>query len=105
MSVPRFTDEMLAPLKRVMLSCAPGFSLGPEHVQALAQETGLVKAQVQKWAENFRRRYVTEKERVDFLTTEGCEKVSCPPLIFGPEKSLGPKHISLTFLGFSRTVP
>ena len=55
MSVPRFTDEMLAPLKRVMLSCAPGFSLGPEHVQALAQETGLVKAQVQKWAENFRR--------------------------------------------------
>ena len=76
MSVPRFTDEMLVPLKRVMLTRQPSFLFTPGDVEALFQETGLVKAQVQKWAENFRGRYPTEKERVDFLTVDGSEKVT-----------------------------
>ena len=76
MSVPRFTDEMLAPLKRVMLARAPEFVFAPEDVEVLVKETGLVKAQVQKWAENCRKRYATEKERMDYLTIEGCEKVT-----------------------------
>ena len=78
MSVPRFTDEMLAPLKRVMLARAPEFVFGPEDVEVLVVETGLVKAQVQKWAENFRKRYAyaTDKERMDYLNTDGSEKVT-----------------------------
>jgi hypothetical protein len=76
MSVPRFTDEMLAPLKRVMLTRQPSFVFTPADVEALFQETGLVKAQVQKWANNFRRLYSTEKERMDFLTADGPEKVT-----------------------------
>jgi hypothetical protein len=76
MSVPRFTDEMLVPIKRVMLARQPTFVLTPADVEALVQETGLVKAQVQKWAENFRRRYTTDKERMDVLTTDGPEKVT-----------------------------
>lgn len=76
MSVPRFTDEMLAPLKRVMLARAPEFVFGLEDVDVLVKETGLVKAQVQMWARNFRLRYATEKERVDYLTTEIVEKVT-----------------------------
>ena len=76
MSAPRFTDEMLVPIKRVMLARQPSFLFTPADVEALLQETGLVKAQVQKWANNFRRIYSTEKERVDFLTADGPEKVT-----------------------------
>jgi hypothetical protein len=45
-------------------------------VEALFQETGLVKAQVQKWAKNFRLRYATNQERMEFLTADGSEKVT-----------------------------
>ena len=74
--MPRFTDEMLAPLKRVMLTRQPSFVFTPDDIEALFQETGLVKAQVQKWAENFRKRYATDKERMDYLTADGSEKVT-----------------------------
>ena len=76
MSVPRFTDEMLVPLKRVMLASQPTFVFTPADIEALFQETGLVKAQVQKWAKNFRLRYATNQERMDCLTTDGPEKVT-----------------------------
>jgi hypothetical protein len=76
MSVPRFTDFQAFPLKRVMLTRAPGFMFSPENVELLVKETGLVQAQVQKWAENFRKRYATENARMEYLTTEGCEKVT-----------------------------
>jgi hypothetical protein len=76
MSVPRFTDEMLVPLKRVILTRQPSFLFTPADVEALFQETGLVKAQVQKWAKNFRLRYATNQERMEFLTADGSEKVT-----------------------------
>ena len=76
MSVPRFTDAMLAPLKRVMLTRQPSFVFTPPDIEALFQETGLVKAQVQKWAKNFRLRYATNQERMDYLATDGPEKVT-----------------------------
>ena len=76
MSAPRFTDEMLVPIKRVMLARQPSFLFTPADLEALFQETGLVKAQVQKWAKNFRLRYATNQERMDYLATDGPEKVT-----------------------------
>jgi hypothetical protein len=76
MSTPRFTDEHLVPLKRAVFDRQPTFTLIPGDVDALVQKTGLNKAQILKWAENFRMRYVTVKERLDFLQSDGLEKVT-----------------------------
>jgi hypothetical protein len=61
MSVPRFTDEMLVPLKRVMLTRQPDFAYTSADVDALVQETGLLRSQIQDWAKNFRKRSGTKK--------------------------------------------
>jgi hypothetical protein len=63
MSTPRFTDEHLVPLRRAMLARQPTFKLIPGDVDALVQETGLLKAQILKWADHFR-------ERVSSKTTD-----------------------------------
>ena len=47
----------------------------PMDVEAIMLETGLNKAQVQVWAENFRMRYETEKDRIEFLKADGFDKV------------------------------
>ncbi len=72
--MPRFPDESVAYLKRVMLSRGSSFMFTPEDVETIIQETGLNKAQVQVWAENFRMRYATEKERIQFLKTDPLKK-------------------------------
>lgn len=76
MSVPRFTDEMVVPLKRVMLAHSPKFLFTPEDVEALVEETGLLKGQILKWADHFRDRWgsKTQDETLDFL--RGIEKVT-----------------------------
>ena len=76
MSVPRFTDEMAIPLKRVMLARAPTFVFSPEDVEALVEETGLIKVQVQQWARHFRDRWMSKPvdEVMDFLRS--VEKVT-----------------------------
>ena len=56
MSTPRFTDEHLVPLRRAMLARQPSFALTPADMDALVQETGLLKAQIQDWAKHFRNR-------------------------------------------------
>ena len=56
MSAPRFTDEMLVPIKRVMLARQPTFELTPADMEDLVRETGLLKAQIQDWAKHFRNR-------------------------------------------------
>jgi hypothetical protein len=61
MSVPRFTDEMLVPLKRVILTRQPDFAYTSADVDALVQETGLLRSQIQDWAKNFRKRSGTKK--------------------------------------------
>ncbi len=76
MSVPRFTDLQALPLKRVMLARQPTFAFSPEDVEALVVETGLSKAQIQKWARNFRERWGDKPvdEVLDFL--RGVAKVT-----------------------------
>jgi hypothetical protein len=59
-----------------MLSRAPGFMFFPGDVEAIMLETELNKAQVQVWAEHFRMRYETEKDRMEFLKTDGFDKVT-----------------------------
>ena len=66
MSTPRFTDEHLVPLRRAMFDRQPTFKLIPGDVDALVQETGLNKAQILKWADNFRGR-VASKQLDDVL--------------------------------------
>lgn len=61
MSVPRFTDEHLIPLKRVMLARQPDFAYTSADVDALVQETGLLRSQIQKWAGHFRERTASRK--------------------------------------------
>jgi hypothetical protein len=66
-----------------MLSRAPGFIFYSMDVEAIMLETGLNKAQVQVWAENFRMWYETEKDRIEFLRVDDFDKVTRPPLVFG----------------------
>jgi hypothetical protein len=66
----------------VMLTRSPGvtstpvFYFLPADELAIAQETGLNAAQIRVWADHFRLRYATEKERMDFLASDGFEKVT-----------------------------
>ena len=57
MPAPRFTEETVAPLKRVMLDRMATFKFTPSDVEALVEETGLLKCQVLKWQEKFRQRW------------------------------------------------
>jgi hypothetical protein len=52
---------MLVPLKRVMLTRQPDFAYTSADVDALVQETGLLRSQIQDWAKNFRKRSGTKK--------------------------------------------
>lgn len=72
----RFPEASVACLKRVMLTCAPEFFFLPANVEGIEQETGLNDAQILKWADHFRYRYETEKERMEFLASDGSEKVT-----------------------------
>ena len=72
--MPRFHESSVACLKHAMLAKAPTFRFSPEDVQQIIQNTGLNQAQVQVWAENFRMRYVTEKDKLDFLKADAAEK-------------------------------
>jgi hypothetical protein len=72
----RFPEASVACLKRVMLTCAPEFYFLQANVEGVKQETGLKDAQILKWAELFRYRYQTEKERMEFLASDGSEKVT-----------------------------
>lgn len=75
--MPRFPDESVACLKRVMISRAPqDFIFTPNDVNAICAETGLNQAQVQVWAEHFRLRYGALKERLEFLQNDGLDKVT-----------------------------
>jgi hypothetical protein len=72
----RFPEASVACLKRAMLACAPEFRFLAVNVEGIQQETGLNEAQIFKWAELFRYRYQTEKERMDFLASDEFEKVT-----------------------------
>ena len=75
--MPRFPDESVACLKRVMLSRASEeFKFTPNDMDVICKETGLNQAQVQVWAENFRMLYVTVEDRLGFLQSDGFDKVT-----------------------------
>jgi hypothetical protein len=74
----RFHESSIACLKSVMLSCAPEFKFKDTHVTGILEKTELNSDQIWRWAENFRRRYSTEKERMDFLTSDRFDKVTGP---------------------------
>jgi hypothetical protein len=52
------------------------FKFTPSDVDMICTETGLNQAQVQVWADHFRMRYVTVKERMDLLQSDGFDKVT-----------------------------
>lgn len=75
--MPRFPEESVACLKRFMLSrVSQEFKFTPNDMDIICKETGLNQAQVQVWAENFRMRYVTVKDRMEFLEYDGIDKVT-----------------------------
>jgi hypothetical protein len=55
--MPRFEASSAACLKRVMSTRSPHFVLSPVDVEAVMKETGLSRAQVMVWTDNFRCRY------------------------------------------------
>ncbi len=74
---PRFPETSVACLKHTMLvRAASDFRFTPVDVESITKETGLNQAQVQVWADHFRMRYVTVKERIDFLKSDGFDKVT-----------------------------
>jgi len=60
--MPRFQDEHVAALKRVMLKRVPECLFTPEDVEQIEGETGLNHAQILEWAHHFRFR-VAEDDR------------------------------------------
>jgi hypothetical protein len=72
----RFPESSIACLKSVMLSCAPEFKFKEEHTLDILSKTELNLAQIGVWGFNFRTRYPTEKERMEFLMSDGFEKVT-----------------------------
>ena len=61
--MPRFQDEHVSTLKRVMLKRVPECLFAPEDVDQIEKETGLNSAQIFEWAHHFRFRVdVDERE-------------------------------------------
>ena len=67
--MPRFPEESVACLKRVMLARSPDYLFTPDDVETVIKETGLIKAQVLVWADHFRFRFGSKPvdEILDFL--------------------------------------
>jgi hypothetical protein len=72
----RFPEASVTCLKGIMLTRAPEFYFKAEDEAVIAKETALNTAQISKWSENFRMRYETLKERMDFLSSDASEKVT-----------------------------
>ena len=68
--MPRFQDEHVAVLKRIMLPRLPGCYFAPEDVSAVQEETGLNQAQIEQWAKHLRFRLPLHEDRDTFLRTE-----------------------------------
>jgi hypothetical protein len=84
MSTPRFTDDKLLPVKRLMLARQPTFLLTLGDVETLVRETGLLKSQIQDWVKHFRHRFgskyldeILEYLRGDKKVTWSFENIIC----------------------------
>lgn len=75
--MPRFQDEYISVLKRVMQPRLPACYFTPEDVDAVQAETPLTKEQIDFWAKNMRFRMPRQEDREAFLLSEkGREKVN-----------------------------
>jgi hypothetical protein len=83
-----------------MLARSPSFVFTAGDVEAIVSETGLIKAQVRVWADLFRYRYETEKERKDFLESDGVDKVRDHLSSLGSKIFSTPRPFSDIFLFF-----
>ena len=90
--MPRFPEESTACLKRVMLARSPDYLFTADDVEVVMKETGLIKAQILVWTDNFRFRFGSKSvdETLDFLRST--EKVTSQFL--GPKMFSGPSHFS-----------
>lgn len=75
--MPRFQDEHVAVLKRVMLPRLPGCYFAPEDVSAVQAETGLNQAQIEKWADHLRFRMPKTEDRDAFLRRTAEQEKVC----------------------------
>ncbi len=71
----RFPEASVTCLKGIMLTRAPEFYFKPEDEAVISRETGLNASQIRTWADHFRLRYSSPKERMDFLSSDGLEMV------------------------------
>jgi hypothetical protein len=94
MSVPRFTDEMLVPLKQAMLARQPTFALTSADVETLVKETGLLKPQIQDWAKNFRKRSTPKKLDDVLANLQGNQLVR-------DSMSLSQGNVTVSIFGFA----
>lgn len=65
--MPRFEDEHISCLKRVMLPRLPGCFFAPEDFPIITGETGLNKEQIEQWAWNLRFRLPMDVDREAFI--------------------------------------
>jgi hypothetical protein len=88
MSAPRLTNEMLAPLKQALLARAPTLVLSAEDVETLVKGTGMGKAQVQQWAENFKLEVIqrdAQAQAVKLEAVEGAQAVKLEAKVEGAQ--------------------
>jgi hypothetical protein len=80
-TMPRFEDEHITSLKRVMLPRLPECFFAPEDYPVVMAETGLNQAQIEQWARHLRFRLPVAQDREAFLRTTGApEQVVIPCL-------------------------
>jgi hypothetical protein len=73
--MPHPNQSTIAAFKRVMITRMPECKWTQEDVQSLMEETGMSKAFIYKWADNFRSRYTNEEERSNLLLNNKQETV------------------------------
>jgi hypothetical protein len=79
-NMPRFEDEHITCLKRVMLPRLPECFFAPEDYPVITAETGLTQAQIEQWAWHFRFRLPVAQDREAFLRANGAPEQVINPL-------------------------
>ena len=69
--MPRFNDECVTVLKKVMLPRLPECYFMAEDIAAVQAETALNKEQIEFWAKNLRFRLPRVEDKEAFLRAEG----------------------------------
>jgi len=69
--MPRFEDEHITCLKRVMLTRIPECNFAAEDYPVIIKETGLEQAQIEQWGKHLRARLPVAQDRETFLRSTG----------------------------------